>query len=77
MLNIYKDEIQLEDHINHIKSILSDKTKFAISSIIDRTLKRSYLVGFFLAILELINIKYIQYKQLDNFSDIIISRAQK
>ena len=74
-LDIYADEIQLEDHINHIKGILNDKSKFKISSCIDSTMSRSYVVGFFLALLELLNTRYINFKQIINFSDIVIYKV--
>ena len=73
-LNVMLEKITLQEQINFIKDILSEKKKFYITEIIANNSK-IYIISLFLAILELIRIKEITFTQTKNFSDIMISRV--
>ena len=72
-LDIISEEITLQEQMNFIMDILSNKKKIYLTEIIAGNSK-IYVINSFLAILELIRIKEIDFKQIKNFSDIIISR---
>ena len=72
-LDIISEEISLQEQMNFIMDILSNKKKIHLTEIIAGNSK-IYVINSFLAILELIRIKEIDFKQIKNFSDIIISR---
>ena len=72
-LDIISEEISLQEQMNFIMDILSNKKKIYLTEIIAGNSK-IYVINSFLAILELIRIKEINFKQIKNFSDIIISR---
>ena len=72
-LDIISEEISLQEQMNFIMDILSNKKKIHLTEIIADNSK-IYVINSFLAILELIRIKKIDFKQIKNFSDIIISR---
>ena len=72
-LDVVVEKISLQEQMNFIREILVNKKKFYLTEIIADNSK-IYVVSLFLAILELIKIKEINFKQTKNFSDIIISR---
>ena len=53
--------------------MLLNKGKFHLTDVITKKSK-IYVVSLFLAILELIRLEEINFKQTQNFSDMIISR---
>ena len=72
-LDVLSEEISLQEQMNFIMDILSNKKKFYLTEIIANNSK-NYVISLFLAVLELIRIKKIDFKQIKNFSDIMISR---
>ena len=73
-LDVVVEEITLQEQMNFIRDIISEKNKFYISEIILGN-SRIYIISLFLAVLELIRINEINFKQTENFSDIIIIKA--
>ena len=74
-LDVVVEQISLQDQLEFIREILLNKKKFYLSKMIIGS-SRVYVVSLFLAILELIRIHEIKFKQIKNFSDIIITRVR-
>ena len=64
------EEINLKDQMNFIKEILADKNELLLTTLVNEDSNRIHLIGIFLAILELIRVNEIDFKQTRNFSDI-------
>ena len=73
-LDVVVEKITLQEQMNFIRDIISEKNKFYISEIIVGN-SRIYIISLFLAVLELIRINEINFKQTENFSDIIIIKV--
>ena len=74
-LDLITEEISLQQQIDFILQICTEKKDFHLSSLITTNVSKMYVIGLFLAILELIKSNKIQFKQVNNFSDIKISKA--
>ena len=74
-LDLMSEEISLQQQIDFILEVLADKKSFYLSSLITKDISKIYLIGLFLAILELIKTDRVTFKQVKNFSDIKILRA--
>tara|TARA_B100000959_G_C14963509_1_gene616768 strand:- start:936 stop:1658 length:723 start_codon:yes stop_codon:yes gene_type:complete len=74
-LDLITEEISLQQQIDFILEILDEKKHLYLSSLVSKDVSKIYLIGLFLAILELIKSDKINFKQIDNFSDIKISRV--
>ena len=74
-LDLVTDQIRVKDQIIFMKQILDEKGEFMLTSLIDKDSSRIYIVGLFLAILELVRENKIKFKQTKTFSDIHISKA--
>jgi len=72
-LDVVVEKITLQEQMNFIKDILTNKKQFQLTEVIGNN-SRIYVVSLFLAILELIRLKEIGFQQTNNFSDIIIIR---
>ena len=73
--DVIAEEITLQEQINFIKDMLLNKGKFHLTDVITKKSK-IYVISLFLAILELIRLEEINFKQTQNFSDMIISRIE-
>ena len=69
-IDLELEEISIKDQMAYILDVLSNKKKISLKDLISKDSTRIYVIGLFLAILELIRIKNIEFKQIDNFSDI-------
>tara|TARA_B100001750_G_C15479424_1_gene584480 strand:- start:332 stop:1054 length:723 start_codon:yes stop_codon:yes gene_type:complete len=74
-LDLTSEKISLQQQIDFILEVLADKKSFYLSSLITKDISKIYLIGLFLAILELIKTDRVTFKQVKNFSDIEILRA--
>ena len=74
-LDLTSEKISLQHQIDFILEVLADKKSFYLSSLITKGISKIYLIGLFLAILELIKTDRVTFKQVKNFSDIEILRA--
>ena len=73
-LDVVVDTITVEEQINYIREILLKNKDISVSDVIIGSSK-TYIINLFLAILELIKVREIDFRQLENFSDIILSRV--
>lgn len=71
---IQREEYTLEKCISIIKERIVSEYNLKFSSLIDRESTRSEIITYFLSILELIRMKYINVFQKEDFSDLIISK---
>ena len=76
-LDLVTDQIRVKDQIIFMKQILDEKGEFMLTSLITKGSSRIYVVGLFLAILELVRENKIKFKQTKTFSDIHISKVGK
>lgn len=76
-LDLVADQIRVKDQIVYINQVLDDKGEFMLTSIITKESSRIFVVGLFLAILEMIRDNNIKFKQTETFSDIHISKVVK
>jgi len=76
-LDLVADQIKVKDQILYIKQILDEKGEFMLTSLISKDSSRIFVVGLFLAILEMVRDNDIKFKQTKTFSDIHISKAGK
>ena len=74
-LDLVANQIRVKDQIIFMKQILDEKGEFLLTSLIDKDSSRIYVIGLFLAILELVRENKISFKQTKTFSDIHISRV--
>ena len=74
-LDLIADQINVKDQIIFMKQILDEKGEFFLTSLFSKDSNRMYVVGLFLAILELVRENKINIKQTKTFSDIHISRV--
>lgn len=71
---IQKDEFTLEESILDIKSMLEIDTKLKFSSLIYKNTSKKQIIVYFLSVLELIRMKFINVIQEKDFSDLIINK---
>lgn len=71
---IQREEYTLERCINDIKIKLNKDNKLVFSSLLENNSTKKEIITFFLSILELIRMKYINVFQKEDFSDLIITR---
>ena len=76
-LDLVADQIKVKDQILYIKQILDEKGEFMLTSLISKDSSRIFVVGLFLAILEMVRDNDIKFKQTKTFSDIHISKVGK
>jgi segregation and condensation protein A len=70
--NIRYDETPIEVYMDRIRARLAAETRLAFTSLFERGMHRSQLVGMFLAILELIRHHDVQVEQEELFGEIWI-----
>ena len=70
--NIRYDDTPIEVYMDHIRERLAVEPRLAFSSLFQRDLHRSQLVGLFLAVLELIRHLQVQVEQEELFGEIWI-----
>lgn len=71
---IPKDSFKIEDKIDKIRNIMSNKNMAVFSDIVSEAICKMEVVVTFLALLELTKLREIQLLQSENFQDIIIER---
>ena len=71
---IQREEYTLESCIQDIKIKLFEKNKLTFSSLLKDDSTKKEIITFFLSILELIRMKYINVIQKEDFSDLIIRK---
>jgi len=70
--DIRYDEYRIEDKMDDIREALSKENKVKFENFFKRAESKMEVVVIFLAMLELIKLKYISVVQYENFGDIII-----
>jgi segregation and condensation protein A len=70
--NIYYDETPIEVYMDRIRERLAVEPRLAFTSLFERDMHRSQLVGIFLAVLELIRHLQVQVEQEELFEEIWI-----
>ena len=75
-LDFALEEINIKDQMSYILDSMVNKKKILLTDLISKDSSRIYVIGLFLAILELIRIKDINFKQTSNFSDIELFKVQ-
>lgn len=70
--SIYRESFSIEAATDILINILNKENKFYFTKLINEYSSREELISFFLAMLELIKINFINAKQKNNFSDILI-----
>ena len=76
-LDLVVDQIRVKDQIVYINQVLDEKGEFMLTSLITKESSRIFVVGLFLAILEMIRDNNIKFEQTKTFSDIHISKVTK
>ena len=76
-LDLVADKIRVKDQIVYINQVLEEKGELMLTSLITKESSRIFVVGLFLAILEMIRDNNIKFKQTETFSDIHISKVTK
>lgn len=71
---IQREEYTLEECIENIKQKLDIDNILKFSSLIEKESTKKEIIAYFLSVLELISMKYINVCQEEDFSDLIISR---
>lgn len=74
--NINYDEYKIEDKIKYITDIVEDKKSVKFSYFFESCQNKMELIVTFLAMLELIKLKYIAAYQKNNFDDILIEKQE-
>jgi len=68
------DIVSIEDKINHIREILSQKVNFVFSHLTSGGASRTEVIVGFLAILELMKQREVIIEQVDMFGEITVAR---
>jgi len=71
---IYEEQVPIEVKIEYVKQILALKDEVLFTELFDRRRSRNELIATFLALLELIKVKYVRIEQTDHFSTITIKK---
>ena len=71
---IQREEYTLEECMESIKSNIAVGGVLKFSSLIDEDSTKNQIITYFLSVLELIRLKYINVFQEEDFSDLVISR---
>ncbi len=66
-LDLALEEINIKDQMSYILDSMDNKKKILLTDLISKDSSRIYVIGLFLAILELIRLKDIDFKQTSNF----------
>ena len=74
---IQREEYTLEECIEDIKDLLENNQELKFSDLINPEITKKEIVVYFLSILELIRMKFINVDQEEDFSDLIISKRQQ
>lgn len=74
---IQREEYTLEKCVSDIKERLKREDTIYFSSLLKEDSTRNEIITYFLSVLELINLKYINVIQEKDFSDLIIIKKQK
>ena len=75
-LDLALEEINIKDQMSYILDSMDSKKKILLTDLISKDSSRIYVIGLFLAILELIRVKDIDFKQTSNFSNIELIRVK-
>ena len=75
-LDLALEEINIKDQMSYILDSMDSKKKILLTDLISKDSSRIYVIGLFLAILELIRLKDIDFKQTSNFSNIELIRVK-
>lgn len=71
---VFEEEVTIEEKIEFIKSELSTKNKLIFKDLFRGRFTKNELIATFLALLELIRLKFVQVRQSENFGEIFIER---
>lgn len=74
---IQREEYTLEECIEDIKELLENNSKLNFSDLISPDITKKEIIVYFLSILELIRMKFINVDQEEDFSDLIIIKRQQ
>jgi len=75
-LDLALEEINIKDQMSYILDSMDNKKKILLTDLIRKDSSRIYAIGLFLAILELIRLKDIDFKQTSNFSNIELIKVK-
>ncbi|WP_353095861.1 segregation/condensation protein A [Tissierella praeacuta] len=74
---IQRDEYTLEECMKDIREKLNISDMLKFSSLLDENSTKKEVITYFLSVLELIRMKYINVIQEEDFSDLIISKREE
>lgn len=74
---IQREEYTLEECIRNIQELLQDNNILKFSNLISSNITKKEIIVYFLSILELIRMKFINVDQKEDFSDLIISKRSQ
>lgn len=74
--NISYDEYKIEDKMDEIRQALKSNVKIKFEDFFNKAEGKMEIVVIFLAMLELIKLKFINVIQRENFGDIVIERQE-
>jgi segregation and condensation protein A len=73
--DIFEDKWSVSEKIEHLRKLAAEHTSLKFSLLFERTTSRSEVVATFLALLELIRLKFLVVLQPSAFAEIEIQRA--
>lgn len=73
---VYYDDVPIERHVELVLERIQEKGAFAFSHILPEQARKEYIIGAFLALLELIKLRKIAIDQPDDFGEISIMPPQ-
>jgi chromatin segregation and condensation protein Rec8/ScpA/Scc1 (kleisin family) len=71
------DNVKIDDKIEHILSKLADLAEVPFEDLFEGDYRKIVLVVTFMAILELVKMQEIQFRQEENFGPIFVLRRKK
>lgn len=75
--DIFEDRWSVSEKIEHVRTHLLRSTRFRFSELLSRSSAKLEIVVTFLALLELIRMKQVVARQVDDFEDIEIERSSE
>lgn len=70
---VISDDVRIDDRIEHVLSVVTERKEVAFEELFSDDVRRIALVATFMAILELIKMQQIQFRQEEQFGSIFVS----
>ena len=71
---VLADNVKIDDRIEHVLSVLTDRTEVRFEDLFTDDLRKLVIVVTFMAILELVKMQEIVFRQEERFGPIIVTR---